>query len=119
MINSVLSHKGAKFITYDIRNYYLATSLDYPEYAKIKLTDIPQDFIDKYNLHGYIHEGWVYLEIRNIVYGLPQPGSLSNELMDKRLLKHNYYQCPRTPGLWRHKWRPVLFSLIVDDFGFE
>ena len=80
VINSVLSHKGAKFITYDIRNSYLATSLDYPEYVKIKLTDIPQDFIDKYNLHGYVHEGWVYLEIRNSVYGLPQFGSLSNDL---------------------------------------
>jgi hypothetical protein len=23
------------------------------------------------------------------------------------------------PGLWRHKWRPIEFSLIVDDFGVE
>ena len=36
----VLSRKGAKFITYNIRNYYLATPLDYPEYVKINLTDI-------------------------------------------------------------------------------
>ena len=42
MINSVLSCKGAKFITYDIRNYYLATPLEYPEYVKIKLNNIPQ-----------------------------------------------------------------------------
>ena len=46
LMNSVLSRKGAKFITYDILNYYLATTLDYPEYVKIKLTDIPQEFID-------------------------------------------------------------------------
>ena len=57
MINSVLSRKGAKFITYDIRNYYLVTPLNYPEYVKIKLTDIPQEFIDEYNLHNYVHEG--------------------------------------------------------------
>jgi hypothetical protein len=24
-----------------------------------------------------------------------------------------------TPGLWRHKWRPIMFTLIVDDFGVE
>ncbi len=24
-----------------------------------------------------------------------------------------------TPGLWRHKWRPIQFCLIVDDFGVE
>ena len=42
MTNSVLSRKRSKFITYDIHNYYLTTPLDYPEYVKIKLTNIPQ-----------------------------------------------------------------------------
>jgi hypothetical protein len=23
------------------------------------------------------------------------------------------------PGIWRHKWSPVLFSLVVDDFGVK
>ena len=22
-------------------------------------------------------------------------------------------------GLWKHKWRPVTFSLVVDDFGVK
>ena len=26
---------------------------------------------------------------------------------------------PLDPGLWRHKCRPVLFYLIVDEFGLE
>ena len=34
VINSVLSCKESKFITYYIRNYYLATPLNYPEYLK-------------------------------------------------------------------------------------
>ena len=119
MMNSVLSRKGAKFITYDIRNYYLATPLKYPEYVKINLTDTPQEFIDKYNLQEYVHEGWVYFEICNGVYGIPQSGSLANDLLDTCLLKHDCYQCPQTPGLWRHKCRPVLLSLIVDDFYVE
>ena len=119
VMNSVISRKGAKFINYNIQNYYLSTPLDYPEYVKINLTDIPQEFIDEYNLHDYVYEGWVYSEIRNGIYGLPQSGSLANALLETRLLKHNYYQCPQTPGLWRRKWRPVLFYLIVDDFGVE
>ena len=61
----------------------------------------------------------MYFEIRNGVYGLPQSGSLTNDLLETCLIKHNYYQCPPAPDLWRHKWRPVLFSLIVDDFGVE
>ena len=119
MMNSVLSRKEAKFITCNIHNYYLATPLDYPEYVKIKLTDIPQEFINEYNLHDYVHKVWIYFEIRNSVYGLPQSGSLANDLLETRLLKHEYHQCPQTPGLWRHKWRHVLLSLIVDDFGVE
>ena len=81
VINSLLSHKGANFVTYDTHNYYLAMPLDYPKYVKIKLTDIPQEFIDEYNLHDYVHEGWVYFEIRNGVYGLPQSGNLANNLL--------------------------------------
>ena len=44
---------------------------------------------------------------------------LSKKLLEERLNKAGYYQCPITPGLWRHKWRPILFCLIVDDFGIE
>ena len=44
---------------------------------------------------------------------------LSNKLLETCLNEAGYYQCPTTPGLWRHKWRPILFCLIVDDFGIE
>ena len=81
MMNIVISREGAKFITYDIRNCYLLTPLDYPKYVKINLTNIPQEFIDDYNLHDYVHKGWVYFEICNGVYGLPQSCSLANNLL--------------------------------------
>ena len=69
---------------------------------------------------NYVHaNGWVYFYIRNGVYGLPQSGSLANILLRKRLKKHGYYQCPTTPGLCRHEWRPVVFCFFVDDFGIE
>jgi hypothetical protein len=119
MINSVLSRQGAKFCTFDISNFYLCTPLDRPEYIKIKLSDIPQDFIDEYNLLHHVHNDWVYFEIRKGIYGLPQSGILAQKLLAKRLAKKGYYQCECTPGLWRHKWRPVMFTLIVDDFGVE
>jgi hypothetical protein len=53
------------------------------------------------------------------MYGLKQAGKLANELLATRLFGHGYYQCAITPGLWRHKWRPVIFALIVDDFGVQ
>jgi hypothetical protein len=24
-----------------------------------------------------------------------------------------------TPGLWRHTWQPITFTLVVDDFGVK
>jgi len=34
-------------------------------------------------------------------------------------LTEGYYEAESTPGLWCHKWRPIQFCLIVDDFGVE
>ena len=53
------------------------------------------------------------------MYVLPQSGKLSNELLTSRLDKFGYFPCQYTPGLWRHKWRPIEFSMVVDDFGVK
>ena len=46
-------------------------------------------------------------------------GVLANIFLENLLKKQNYYQCPTTPDLWCHARRPVLFFLVVDDFGVE
>ncbi len=33
--------------------------------------------------------------------------------------EEGYYEAHSTPGLWKHKWCPIQFCLIVDDFGVE
>ena len=33
--------------------------------------------------------------------------------------KDGYYQNNKTLGFWKHDWRPVSFSLIVDGFGVK
>ena len=86
---------------------------------RIKLSNIPEEFTLEYNLLSYARDGWVYFEIRFGVYGLPKSGMLSNKLLETRLNEAGYYQCPTTPALWRHNWRPIPFCLIVDDFGIE
>jgi hypothetical protein len=90
-----------------------------PEYVRIKITDIPAEFIEEYKLAGTDRDGWIYFEIRCGCYGLPQAGILANDLLRSRLLAEGYYEAESTPGLWRHKWRPIQFCLIVDDFGVE
>ena len=78
MINSVLSRRGAKYVCFDIENFYLITPLGRPAYVKIQLSKIPEEFIKEYNLATMVHKGWVYFEIRRGCYGLPQSGMLAN-----------------------------------------
>ena len=41
IFNSVVSTKGAKFMTMDISNFYLMTTLNRPEYIRINIRDVP------------------------------------------------------------------------------
>jgi hypothetical protein len=43
------------------------------------------------------------------VWGLPQVG----------ILPHGYFECPNTPGLWKHTTRPIAFTLVVDNFDIK
>jgi hypothetical protein len=47
LLNSVLSQKGAWFSSIDPKNVYLDTHMPDPEYACIKISDIPDDFIEE------------------------------------------------------------------------
>jgi hypothetical protein len=51
------------------------------------------------------------------MYGLPQAGIIAQELLEERLLKAGYRQSKITPGYWKHDWRPISFTLVVDNFG--
>ncbi|KAL7544531.1 hypothetical protein ACHAWF_007911 [Thalassiosira exigua] len=63
--------------------------------------------------------GFVYVECRRCVYGLPHAGALANKLPEEQLAPAGYFEVNRTPGLWRHVSRPVAFSLAVDNFGMK
>ena len=117
--NSTISKKHAKFMCDDVKNFYLNTPMDRPEYMKIPIDLIPPEIIIEYKLLDLVHEGYVYIEINKGMYGLPQAGLLANKLLGKRLAKYGYYQSRHTPGLWKHAWRPIQFVLVVDDFGVE
>ena len=51
-------------------------------------------FVKKVEPNGYIS-----IEVRKGMYGLPQAGLLAQELLAKRLAKHSYKQSDVTPGL--------------------
>ena len=72
MINSILSRPNAQFSTFDINFFLPGHAHGNPEYVRVKLEDIPQEFINEYNLLENDHHGWVYFEIVRGCYGLPQ-----------------------------------------------
>ena len=86
---------------------------------RIKLSEIPQEFIEEYNLTPLVQNVRIYFEILRGCYGLPQSGRIANDLLHTRLKKEGYYQAATTPGLRHHKCRPIHFFLIVDDFGIK
>jgi hypothetical protein len=119
LVNSVFSQCNARLATMDLKNFYLNTPPDQPEYVRIKLADIPQEFNNKYKLDKIARNSWIYFEMRRGIYGLPQAGILANKLLRDRLAEFDYYKAAATPGLWRHKWHPIMFALIVDNFAIQ
>ena len=120
LFNSVISTKGARFMTMDISNFYLMTPLLRPEFIRLKLCDIPEEVINEYKLREKATKnGSIYIRANRGMYGLPQAGLLANELLEKRLNKHGYHQSRLVPGLWKHDTRPIQFTLVVDDFGVK
>ena len=104
----------------DISNFYLTTPLKRPEYIHIHIRDIPDEITAQYKLKEKADaKGAVYIVANRDMHGLPQSGLLANEILEKRLNKCGYHQGKLVPWLWKHEWRPVKLTLVVDDFGVK
>ena len=81
-LSSVISTHGAQYMTIDIKDLYIGTPMEIYEYMRVKITDIPDDIIHQYNLQKKVtKDGYVYDEVRKGMYGLPQVGFLSQQLL--------------------------------------
>ena len=93
--------------------FYLTTALEYFEYMKIPLLLFPAWTIEQYNLKEWALDSWVYIKMRQTVWGLLQAGIVANKHLRCKLAPLGYYKSTNTPGLWCHKSRPITFTLIV------
>jgi hypothetical protein len=88
----------------DIKKIYLNTPMLRYKYVCIRINNVPKEIIKQYNLHEKIDsEGYVYIEVRNGMYGLPQAGILAQKLLKERLNKHGYMQNKAIPGLFTNR----------------
>eukprot|EP00804_Cyclotella_cryptica_P009803 CCRYP_013232-RA/>CCRYP_013232-RA protein AED:0.30 eAED:0.25 QI:0/0/0/1/0/0/3/0/606 len=100
--NSIISTPNARYLTADLKLFYLTAPLDRYEYMRIPLKIIPTD---QYNLRDKAKNGFA--------------GILANKLLKQRLAKYGYYEVVHTPGLWKNLTRPISFTLVVDDFSIK
>ena len=64
LFDGVVSTPGAKFMTIDIKNFYLNTPLERPEYLRMKLSYFPEDVIEHYQLKDKVDaKGFLYVKI--------------------------------------------------------
>ena len=84
LLNSVISTPNAKFMTIDIKYFYLNTPMARSKYMRLKLSDLPENVISHYNLEEKVTtDSWVYIEITRGMYGLPHAGLISQQLLEK------------------------------------
>ena len=55
--DSVLSTPGAKFASFDLKDFYLGTKLKRPEFMRLPLKIIPKEIVDAYNLKSLATDG--------------------------------------------------------------
>jgi hypothetical protein len=122
LVNSTISdaHKGAKFMSMDLKDHFLASPMGRPEYMKMHKRHIPADIFEKYKLDQIVTpEGYVFIKIKKGMYGLKQAALLAYQKLVTNLAPHGYHPCKYSIGLWYHDTRPTKFCLCVDDFGVK
>jgi hypothetical protein len=117
LLQSVVS-EDKEWLTIDLKDYYLGTSLPRSEYIRISLRFISPEVISKYDLQRFITRDSILFEVNKGMYGLPQAGLLAQQRTIDHLAKHGYHQTA-TPCLFRHTSNGTDFCLVVDDFGVK
>ncbi len=91
LLSSIISMPHSKFMTLNLKNFYLMMPMKCYEYFHIKIELFPQDTINQYYLTSKVdHNGSVHCKVRCSMYGLPQAGIIVQELLEERLLAAGY-----------------------------
>ena len=88
LLKIIVSTPNKKFISINIKDFYLNMPMPCYEYMRLKLSDLPDSVIRQYNMRGKVaKDDYIYTEIRRGMYGLPSSGILTQRLLEKRLNK--------------------------------
>ena len=112
LCNSIISDasRGARFLDADIKDFFLMSYMDEPEYMRVAFKYFPKDIIQRYNLSQKVaSDGYVYIKIKRGMYGLKQAAILAHEQLIQHLAPYGYRPIPNT-NFWKHDTRPTVFA---------
>ena len=101
LVNSVISdaEKGARFMSADLKDFFLATPMAGNEYMKVRMKYFPPDIIAWYKLNQLVTpEGYIYIKIKKGMYGLKQAALLAYQNLKRTLAPYGYHPVEGTVG---------------------
>ena len=122
LLNSIISQsaKGARFMTLDIKDFFLQSVMDQPEYMKIHAKYFLPEICEKYNINELVHtDSYVFCKIKRGMYGLKQAARLAYDSLKKHLQQHGYFPDKYSQNILGHTTQKRKFCLCVDDFGVQ
>ena len=86
------------------------------EYMKILMRWFTQDIIYQYKIIDLgDKDGFVYVDIRLVMYGLKQAARIAFDRLVKLLKPNGYYPLQSNRVIWCHKTLPKQSALCVDN----
>jgi hypothetical protein len=73
IVNSTISdaHNGSKFLCADLKDHFLASPMQDPEFMRIHYKYFPEAICKQYNLDQFVApDGYIYIRIKKGMYGL-------------------------------------------------
>ena len=93
--------------------------MEQSKYMWVPVKMLPDEVMEKYQLHNLVVNGRIFTDITCSMYRLPQYGWIAYDKLIKNLALFGCHPVKRMPVLWKHKKRPINFCLVVDDFGVK
>ena len=114
--------ENSHFGSLDLTDFFLGSLMPAPEYLIIMAAQFTPALLDTLGITPFLQtdskgRSYFFTEVSKTMYGFRQAGFHANEQVIAHLLSHGYYQTQ--PCLFTHTTDPIVFCLVVDDYGVK
>ena len=94
IINSTISnaHRGARFMSADLKDFFLATPMEGEEFMKVNYKHFPNNIKKRYKIQEKVTaSGHIYIKIKKGMYRLKQAAILAYGNLKTNLKQYGYH----------------------------